>query len=94
MLSFLAESKGEDKSKIAADILRRALLGEGHDLKVAAERFLRAGTSGRTRGMNDLELFTALILGVVGCGLAFCRYVIGVVAQEAPNFEISNVGDE
>lgn len=27
MLSFLAESKGEDKSKIAADILRRALLG-------------------------------------------------------------------
>ena len=47
MLSFLAESKGEDKSKIAADILRRALLGEGHDLKVAAERFLRSGTSGR-----------------------------------------------
>mgnify|MGYP003513440505 FL=1 len=32
--------------------------------------------------MNDLELFTALILGVVGCGLAFCGYVIGVVAQE------------
>ena len=48
MLSFLAESKGEDKSKIAADILRRALLGEGHDLKVAAERFLRSETSGRT----------------------------------------------
>ena len=47
MLSFLAESKGEDKAKIAADILRRALLGEGHDLKVAAERFLRSGTSGR-----------------------------------------------
>ena len=32
--------------------------------------------------MNDLELFTALILGVVGCGLAFCGYVIGVVVQE------------
>ena len=48
MLTFLAESKGEDKSKIAADILRRALLGEGHDLKVAAERFLRSETSGRT----------------------------------------------
>ena len=44
--------------------------------------------------MNDLELFTALILGVVGCGLAFVGYVIGVVAQEAPNYEISNVGDE
>ncbi len=46
------------------------------------------------REMNDLELFTALILGVVGCGLAFCCYVIGVVVHEAPNYEISNVGDE
>ena len=44
--------------------------------------------------MNDLELFTALILGVVGCGLAFVGYVIGFVVQEAPNYEISNVGDE
>ena len=43
--------------------------------------------------MNDLELYTALMLGVVGCGLAFCGYVIGVVAQES-EFEISNVGDE
>ena len=33
-------------------------------------------------GMNDLELFTFLMLGVIGCGLAFCGYVIGVVAQE------------
>lgn len=33
--------------------------------------------------MNDLELFTFLILGVVGCGLAFFVYVIGVVVQEA-----------
>ena len=32
--------------------------------------------------MNDLELFTALILGVVGCGLAFFGYVIGVVAKD------------
>jgi hypothetical protein len=47
MLEFLASAKGEDKSKIAADILRRSLLGEGHDLRVAAERFLRAGTTGR-----------------------------------------------
>lgn len=46
------------------------------------------------RGMNDLELFTFLMLGVIGCGLAFCGYVIGVVVQEAPNYEISNVGDE
>ena len=35
-----------------------------------------------------------LMLGVIGCGLAFCGYVIGVVVQEAPNYEISNVGDE
>jgi len=44
--------------------------------------------------MNDLELFTVLILGVVGGCLAFCGYVIGVVVNEAPSFEISNVGDE
>ena len=43
--------------------------------------------------MNDLELYTALILGVIGCGLAFCGYVISVVVQ-ASEFEISNVGDE
>ena len=43
--------------------------------------------------MNDLELYTALILGVIGCGFAFCGYVIGVVDQ-ASEFEISNVGDE
>ena len=44
--------------------------------------------------MNDLELYTALILGDIGCGLAFCGTEIGVVVQEAPNYEISNVGDE
>ena len=49
MLTFLAESKGEDKSKIAADILRRALLGEGHDLKVAADRIHSLGLTGRER---------------------------------------------
>ena len=43
--------------------------------------------------MNDLELFTALILGVVGCGLAFCGYVIGVVSEVA-EFDVSNVGSE
>ena len=43
--------------------------------------------------MNDLELFTFLMLGVVGCGLAFCGYVIGVVAQ-ASELDISNVGSE
>ena len=33
--------------EIGNDILRRALLGEGYDLKVAAERFLRTTSSGR-----------------------------------------------
>ena len=44
--------------------------------------------------MNDLELYTALILGVIGCGLAFCGYVVGVVDQEAPDYEIRNGGGE
>lgn len=48
-LEFLAEAGRTDKAKIAADILHRALLGEGHDLIVAAERYLRLGTSGRER---------------------------------------------
>ena len=43
--------------------------------------------------MNDLELFTFLMLGVIGCGLAFFCYVIGVVAR-ASEFDISNVGSE
>ena len=43
--------------------------------------------------MNDLELFTFLILGVVGCGLACFGYVIGVVAQ-ASELDNSNVGSE
>ena len=43
--------------------------------------------------MNDLELFTALILSVIGCCLVFFGYVIGVVAM-ASEFEISNVGSE
>ena len=43
--------------------------------------------------MNDLELFTALILCVIGCCLVFFGYVIGVVAM-ASEFDISNVGSE
>ena len=42
--------------------------------------------------MNDLELFTFLRLGVIGCGLAFFGYVIGVA--QASEFDISNVGSE
>ena len=39
------------------------------------------------------ELYTALILGLVGIGIGFVGYVIGVVAQ-ASEFDISNVGSE
>lgn len=49
MLELLSESKQEDKSKLAANILQRALLGEGHALKVAAMRLARLGMQGSDR---------------------------------------------
>lgn len=49
MLEFLAEAKGLDKSRLAADLLHRSLLGEGHSLRLAAERMTRLGTIGRDR---------------------------------------------
>ena len=48
-LEFLAQAGRTDKAKIAADLLHRALLGEGHDLIVAATRFVRMGASGSNR---------------------------------------------
>ena len=49
MLELLAESHQEDKAKIAANILQRALLGEGHALRVAAMRFSRLEFTGKDR---------------------------------------------
>ena len=49
MLELLSESRQEDKSKLASDILHRALLGEGHALKVAAMRLSRSGLLGSDR---------------------------------------------
>ena len=43
------------------------------------------------QGMN--ELYTALILGLVGIGIGFVGYVIGVVSVVA-EFDVSNVGSE
>ena len=40
------------------------------------------------------ELYTALAIAFVCAGIGFFGYVIGVVVHEAPNYEISNVGDE
>lgn len=49
MLELLAEAGGTDKAKLAADILHRAILGEGHALKVAALRLSRLGFVGFDR---------------------------------------------
>jgi len=49
MLELLAEAQRVEKSKLAADLLHRALLGEGHALKVAAQRLARLGLSGSER---------------------------------------------
>lgn len=43
MIELLAEARETTKIKIAEDLLHRALLGEGHALKVAAIRYSRLG---------------------------------------------------
>lgn len=44
--------------------------------------------------MIGISLFTAkLVLFILGCLCVFCAALIRVV-KEAPNYEISNVGDE
>ena len=48
-LELLSEARSVDKSKLAAEILQRALLGEGHALKLAAIRLSRLGLSGSYR---------------------------------------------
>ena len=46
MIELLAEARETTKIKIAEDLLHRALLGEGHALKVAAIRYSRLGLTG------------------------------------------------
>ena len=46
MIELLAEERETTKIKIAEDLLHRALLGEGHALKVAAIRYSRLGLTG------------------------------------------------
>ena len=46
MLELISEAKETDKARLAAEILHRALLGEGHALKVAALRLGRLGLNG------------------------------------------------
>lgn len=48
-LDLLRAADGRDKSALAAVLLERVLLGEGHALRVAAERFVRSGLSGSGR---------------------------------------------
>ena len=45
----LALAQNRDKSSIAAKLLHNALLGAGHNLKLAGERMLRAGLIGAGR---------------------------------------------
>jgi hypothetical protein len=49
VLELLAQVGSSDKSVVAADLLHRALLGEGHAVKVAAMRFARMGITGTAR---------------------------------------------
>lgn len=48
-LDLLATSSGREASVTAAELLGRALLGEGHALMFAAQRFVRAGLLGAGR---------------------------------------------
>lgn len=48
-LELLSESMQQDKSKLAAILLQRTLLGEGYALKIAAMRLARLGTLGSSR---------------------------------------------
>lgn len=49
MLELLCAASRDDKAKLAADLLERALMGEGHALRMAAQRLARLGFAG-TRG--------------------------------------------
>ncbi|MCB1891960.1 MAG: hypothetical protein H6880_11555 [Rhodobiaceae bacterium] len=46
VLELMCEAQRKDKAAFAADLLERALLGEGHALKVAALRLARLGLTG------------------------------------------------
>ena len=49
LIELLPEANETTKIKIADDLLHRALLGEGHALKVAALRYSRLGLNGTNR---------------------------------------------
>jgi len=49
MLEALALVSGKDKSALASDLLHTALLGAGHNLRMAAERLARSGFVGKGR---------------------------------------------
>ena len=46
LIELLPEANETTKIKIAEELLHRALLGEGHALKVAALRYSRLGLNG------------------------------------------------
>lgn len=54
MLELLCAAGRDDKAKLAADLLERALMGEGHALRIAAQRLAGLGFSGM-RGERQEE---------------------------------------
>ena len=48
-LELVAASRGKTKSETAGELLEAALLGQGHALRVAAERYHRAMSRGILR---------------------------------------------
>lgn len=49
VLELMSEAKEITKIKIVEDLVHRALLGEGHALKVAAIRYSRLGLTGTSK---------------------------------------------
>ena len=45
-LKALADARGEPESKVAADLITRALMGEPYALRVAAARMIKLGILG------------------------------------------------
>lgn len=48
-LKLIADVQGKSVQAVAEDILHRALLGESHAIRLAIDRAMRAGISGKGR---------------------------------------------
>jgi hypothetical protein len=48
-LKLIADASGKELGEVGRELLTRVLLGEGHAIRLTAERFTRAITSGKAR---------------------------------------------